>query len=79
MIRIITDSTCDLSKDLIKEFNIEIIPLYVTFNDDSYKDGIEINSEKLYEEVDKRKMLPKTSTAPMLDFMNYFIWNTYFF
>ena len=72
MIRIITDSTCDLFKKLIKEFNIEIIPLYVTFNDDSYKDGIEINSEKLYEEVDKRKMLPKTSAAPMLDFMNYF-------
>ena len=72
MIRIITDSTCDLSQELIKEFNIEIIPLYVTFNDDSYKDGIEINSEKLYEEVDKRKMLPKTSAAPMLDFMNYF-------
>ena len=71
MIRIITDSTCDLSQDLIKEFNIEIIPLYVTFNDYSYKDGIEINSEKLYEEVDKRKMLPKTSAAPMLDFMNY--------
>ena len=72
MIRIITDSTCDLCEELIKKNNIEIIPLYVTFNDDSYKDGIEINSSKLYEEVDKRKMLPKTSAAPVLDFINYF-------
>lgn len=72
MIRIITDSTCDLNKELIKEFNIEVIPLYVTFNDDDYKDGIEINSEKLYEEVDKRNMLPKTSAVPVLDFINYF-------
>ena len=72
MIRVITDSTCDLCEELIKKNNIEIIPLYVTFGDDSFKDGIEINSDKLYEEIDKRKMMPKTSAAPVQDFINYF-------
>ena len=40
MIRVITDSTCDLCEELIKKNNIEIIPLYVKFGDDSFKDGI---------------------------------------
>ena len=72
MIRVITDSTCDLTSDLIEKYNIDVIPLYVTFDDKSYKDGIEINAEKLYEEVDKRNMLPKTSAAPVADFIEFF-------
>lgn len=69
---IITDSTCDLSEKLIKENNIKVIPLYVSFDADIYKDGIEINSEKLYELVKNNKKLPKTSACSVGDFIAIF-------
>ena len=66
MVKIITDSTCDLSQELIKEFDIEVFPLLVTFGEDTYKDGIEIDAKKIYEDVEKRGVLPKTSAVSAL-------------
>lgn len=39
-VRIFTDSTCDLSDDLIQQYHIEVVPLYVIFEDLSLKDGV---------------------------------------
>ena len=66
MVKIISDSTCDLSPELIKENDIEIIPLLVTFNEDTFQDGVDIDAKKIYEEVSKRGVLPKTSAVSAL-------------
>ena len=63
MVKIISDSTCDLSQELIKENDIDIIPLLVTFNEDTFQDGVDIDASKIYEEVAKRNILPKTSAV----------------
>ena len=63
MVKIISDSTCDLSQELLKEHDIEIIPLLVTFNEDTFQDGVDIDASKIYEEVAKRNILPKTSAV----------------
>ena len=60
-VKIITDSTNDLGLDILKELDIEQIPLFVNFGEESYKDCIDINTETLYEEVKKRGSLPKTA------------------
>ncbi len=39
MIRIVTDSSCDLPSDILEEFKIEIVPLSVLFGTDIYNDG----------------------------------------
>lgn len=67
MVKIITDSTCDLSSDLVKKYDIEVIPLYVNFGEETFKDGVEIDTPKLYEEVEKRKALPKTAAISALE------------
>ena len=66
MVKIISDSTCDLSQELIKENDIEIIPLLVTFNEDTFQDGVDIDAKKIYEEVSKKGVLPKTSAVSAL-------------
>lgn len=71
-VAILTDSTCDLSEKLIKENNIEVIPLYVSFDEEIYKDGVDINASKLYELVSEKKRLPKTSACSVGDFINAF-------
>ncbi len=66
------DSTCDLSEELIMEHNIGIIPLYVTFGEEIFKDKLEINPDILYKKVSQKGIMPKTSAAPMGDYYEVF-------
>lgn len=69
---ILTDSTCDLSAKLIKENDIVKVPLYVSFDSEIYKDGVDINPSILYEMVKEKKKLPKTSACSVGDFIEIF-------
>lgn len=71
-IKLFSDSTCDLGEELLNKLNISIIPLYVVFGEDSFKDGIDIDTKGLYEKVDKLDKLPKTSAPSPIDFYNAF-------
>jgi len=60
-IRIVADSTCDLSKDLLEKYDISIIPLNIILNSKSYLDGVEITPDEIYEWADKNNTTPKTA------------------
>ena len=62
-IKIIVDSTCDLEKEDIEANGIVVIPLNVVFGDKIYKDGVDIDTTKLYEMVSESGQLPKTSAV----------------
>ncbi|KAB3529159.1 DegV family protein [Alkaliphilus serpentinus] len=71
-VKIITDSTADLPIEIIKELDISIIPLYVTFNEEVFRDGIDMITTELYEKVESEGMLPKTAAPSPADFHNVF-------
>lgn len=60
-IKLVTDSTCDLSQDLINKYDIEVIPLYVNFKESSFSDGVDIDVPQMYQMVEERNELPKTA------------------
>jgi len=60
-IKIVVDSTVDLSKDLYEKYDMEIIPLNVSFGEETFKDGVSITRDQLYKDVEKFKSLPATS------------------
>lgn len=60
-IRIIADSTCDLSGDLLEKYDITIIPLNIVLGMKSYQDGKEITPDEIYEWADRMNMTPKTA------------------
>lgn len=70
-IAISTESSADLSQELINEFNIRTIPLTITLGEDSYLDG-EFPTDKIFEYVKKNKVLPKTSAVNEFQFTEYF-------
>ena len=72
MVRILSDSTCDLSPELIERYDIKIIPLYVRLGDAEYRDGIDITPEDLYKWSDENNATPKTA-APGIPFFTSFI------
>lgn len=61
MVKIISDSTCDLSKDLIEKYDIEIIPLHIMLGEEEYEDSVNISPDEIYAWSDKNKTTPKTS------------------
>jgi DegV family protein with EDD domain len=60
-IKIITDSTADLSKEIYEKYDIDVLPLLINFGEDSYLDGVEINPDKVFERIEKENILPTTA------------------
>lgn len=66
-IGILSDSTCDLSKELIDRYDIHILPLHILLGDDEYSDGVNINPDQIYEWAEAHKTVPKTSAPSLSD------------
>ena len=60
-IRIVTDSTSDITSDLIEKYNIKMVPLIVNFEHESFLDKIELSSEKFFEKLATAQKLPTTT------------------
>ncbi len=65
MIKIIADSTCDLSPELIKKYDIDILPLNINLDDKSVRDG-ELTQKELFAWADANAKTPKTA-APSIE------------
>ena len=63
-VKIITDSTSDLPPELAKELGITVIPLYVHFGTDAYRDGIDLTTDDFYQRLTTDKTHPTTSVPP---------------
>jgi DegV family protein with EDD domain len=72
MVRILSDSTCDLSPELVERYNIEIIPLHVYLGEEEYLDGVNIKPQRIYEWSDATGSTPKTSAPSMEDVIGVF-------
>ena len=67
-IKIITDSTNDLSPEILEAYDVTVVPLYVEFGEECYKDGIELTPKQLFEMVEDKGILPKTASPSPYDF-----------
>jgi DegV family protein with EDD domain len=67
-VRIVTDSTADLSPQLAQELGIAVVPVYVRFGDKSYRDGIDIGYDELYDKLINSAVCPSTSQPTPADF-----------
>ena len=71
-IKLITDSTCDIPFDLLNKLDIDVLPLGVNFTDESYKDGYDIDTRKLYDLIKEKDELPKSSAISPIVFKEVF-------
>ena len=63
MVKIISDSTCDLSQELLEKYDIEIVPLHILLGEEEYEDGKSITPDEIYRWSDEHNATPKTSAA----------------
>lgn len=72
MVQIISDSTCDLSAELLDRYDIAILSLHVLLGTDEYLDGKNITPDELYSWSDAHKSTPKTSAAAVEEIKQFF-------
>lgn len=67
MVKIIADSTCDLSPELVTKYDIDILPLHILLGEDEYEDGKNVTPEEIFSWSDEHKTTPKTSAPSLTD------------
>lgn len=72
MIRIVTDSLCDLTMDYAKKINIDILPLTVRFGEKDYKCGIDLKNEEFYNKLTTDPNHPSTAAVNPYEFEELF-------
>ena len=69
-VRIVTDSTADLPHELVEELGITVVPVYVSLNGQSYRDGIDIGPDEIYQKMADGDFSVTTSQPSPSDFAN---------
>ena len=71
-IKVITDSTSDITSDLAKKFDIRVVPIYVRFGDTVYRDGVDIGTDEFYQKLSTSPDHPATSQPNPEDFASIY-------
>lgn len=67
-VKIVTDSTADIPTEVAREFDLTVVPLYVHFGAEVFKDGVDITADEFYRRLMTGQVLPKTAAPSPGDF-----------
>jgi len=71
-VKIVTDSGADLPGQLAKELGITVVPLYVRFGEEVYRDRVSISSDEFYERLTHDPVHPSTTQPGPQDFLEVY-------
>ena len=71
-VRIVTDSSADLPADLVQRHGITVLPCYVVVDDQTFKDGVEINADDFYRRLQAEGRTPTTAQPTVADFQEVY-------
>jgi DegV family protein with EDD domain len=72
MIKIVTDSTAYLPEDTVRQRDIRVVPLYIHFGEEAFKEGIDISDQEFYARLKEAPVLPTTSQPSAGEFHQVF-------
>jgi DegV family protein with EDD domain len=72
MVKIVTDSCSDITPQLAQELGITVVPLYVQFGNETYRDNVDLSTEEFYHKLETSRIHPVTATATPADFARIF-------
>ena len=71
-IRIVTDSSADLPADLVQKHQITVLPCYVVVDDQTFKDGVDIQADEFYVRLQAKGRTPTTAQPTVADFQEVY-------
>ena len=72
MIKIVTDSTCDLSPEQLQRHDIRVAPISIQFGTETYEEDIDIDRDLFYKKIDELGIIPTTSQPSPGRFADYY-------
>ena len=72
MVRLVVDSTCNLSPEMISRHNLRIAPITIQFGNESYEEGINIDRAHFYRKIEELQIIPTTSQPTPAWFSRYY-------
>jgi len=72
VVKVVTDSCSDITPQLAQELGITVVPLYVNFGNETYRDNVDLTTEEFYHKLETNNIRPTTSTATPADFAEFF-------
>jgi len=72
MVKVVTDSSCDIPPEIATKLSITIVPLCIELGGKTYRDGIDIDVDRVYHELAHGQETPKTSVPPPGDFIEVY-------
>ena len=70
---VITDSTADIPYEIAKEYQINIVPIYVRFGEKVYRDGVDLTSSQFYEKLRDSNLFLQPLNLALMIFLKYFL------
>ena len=71
-IAVVTDSTTYMPPDLVKKYNISVAPQVLIWGDQTYKDGVDMESREFFTRLKTAKVMPSTSQVAVISFQEIF-------
>jgi DegV family protein with EDD domain len=71
-VKLVTDSTADITSQVASELGIRVVPLCIHFGDEVYRDGVDLSPAEFYRRLGANKSLPTTSTISAGEFAEIF-------
>ena len=71
-IALVTDSTTYMPAELVKKYNISVAPQVLIWGDQTYKDGVDIESREFFTRLKNAKVMPSTSQVAVVSFQEIF-------
>lgn len=72
MVRIVTDSVCDIPPEMARRLSITVVPLYIRIGAETYRDGVDLDVGRVYHELAHGGDIPKTSVPSPGDFVTVY-------
>jgi DegV family protein with EDD domain len=72
MVKVVTDSCSDINPQLARELGITVVPLYVQFGNETFRDNVDLTTEEFYRKLETSKIHPTTATASPAQFAEVF-------
>lgn len=70
--QITSDSTCDLNPEQLEQYNIRLLPLYVSMDGKTLRDGVDVKPDDIYAHVSAGGSLPQTAAVNLADYVRAF-------
>lgn len=72
MLKVIADSTCNLSQETLDEYDIRIAPIPIQFGDETFEEGVDIDRDLFYKKIEETGIIPTSSQPTPAWFGRYY-------